>query len=326
MLKPVNIPRVDFSPAGGMAALVVLAIACAPTVSAQAPNPFTNRASQYGEEDETRIDQGTLRAEAVEVKYINKVDVPARSDGVLIELGIEEGDTVDADQVLAKVDDLAARLTVDLKEAEEAQARHKATDDVNLRDARNNRELATVEAKAYRQLASEGAKPEFEARRKLLEAVKQGLRIELAQMEQKTRKIDVYVKQKELDIAEEQVARSQIKAPATGYIEQRFANEGQWVQAGTPICTLIQMDRLKVEGKISGLDHPGQVIVGQPVEVQIETSMDDVTRVDGVLRYVSMEMDVNHQHRVWVEVENRRVGDDWLIKPGMQGEILLRVR
>ena len=267
-----------------------------------------------------------LSAEAVEVKYINKVDVPARTEGVLLEIAVEEGDTVDEDQMLAKVDDRAAKLTVQLKKAEEAKARHEAKDDVNLRDARNNLKLATTEAKAFKSLAADGAAPFFDMKRKELEAIKQGLRIELAEVEETTKKIDVIIKRTELDMAEEQLQRGEITAPTPGYIEERLAQKGQWVQPGTPICTLIRMDKLRVEGKVDGLSYPGQITKGHPVEIRIDTSGRDQTVLSGSLGYVSMEMDVNGQHRVWAEVDNRMEGDDWLIKPGMTAELIVPVR
>lgn len=267
-----------------------------------------------------------LRAEAVEVKYINKVDVPANTDGVLIDIVVEEGNLVDENQVLAIVDDKSAKLTVELKRAEEAQARHKAKDDVNLRDAQNNEQLAKTESTAFRKLAEDGAVPFFEWKRKELEAVKQTLRIELAEMEGTSRKIDVIMKQTELEMAEAQLDRCLISAPTSGYIEERLAQKGQWVQAGTPICTLIQMDKLRVQGTMSGLSFPGQITKGQRVLISIDTSNEAKTQLDGVLGYVSMEMDVNGQHRVWAEVQNQRKGDDWLIKPGMRAEIVIPIR
>ncbi len=37
-----------------------------------------------------------------------------------------------------------------------------------------------------------------------------------------------------------------------------------------------------------------------------------------------MEMDLNHRYRVWVEIENKKVGNDWVIKPGMQADIVIK--
>lgn len=263
----------------------------------------------------------TLRAEAVFVQHINKVDVPATAEGVLTELKVEEGDSVTKGDMVAVIDDRVPQLTVKLKEAEETEARIKATDDVNLRDAINNEKLATAEAKSFEQLRDDGAIGYYDMRRKQLEAEKQRLRIELAKLEEKTRMVEVVKKQTELKMAIAELEKRQVSAPTSGYIEERHANLGQWVQPGTPIATLIQMDRLRVNGDVSGLAYPGRVVKGAAVKVKIYTSDDRQLEIDGVLGYVSMELNGNGQHRVWVEVENQRIDSDWLIKPGMEAEM-----
>jgi multidrug efflux pump subunit AcrA (membrane-fusion protein) len=113
-----------------------------------------------------------------------------------------------------------------------------------------------------------------------------------------------------------------VTAPATGFIEARIAQLGEWVQPGTPIATLIQMDRLRVEGDIDALRY--KVRQGTPVQVTIYSETENVIKVDGKLGYVSMEIDLNNRHRVWVEIQNYRNDDeDWVIKPGMRAEIVI---
>ena len=267
---------------------------------------------------------GTLKASAVEVKHINMVEVPAKTEGVLTSLMVEEGDSIADGDTMAKIDDLIPQLTVELKEAEEVEARIKASDDVNLRDAKNNKDLADAESKSFEMLHEEGAVPYYDMRRKQLEAKKQGLRIELAEMDEKTRKVQVIIKQTELKMAKEEAERYEVTAPITGFVEERLAQKGQWVQAGTPIARVIQMDRLRVEGDLNGLQYPGRIIKGMPAKVKIYNSNDDPLEIDGQLGYVSMQMDTAGDHRVWVEIENRKQGDDWMIKPGMRADIIVK--
>ena len=63
-----------------------------------------------------------IEAENCLVQYISKVNLAARSDGVLTELHFEEGDTVEMGQLIAVIDDTAAALAVNLKLAEEKEA------------------------------------------------------------------------------------------------------------------------------------------------------------------------------------------------------------
>ena len=265
-----------------------------------------------------------IRAEACFVQYINKVNIPAKAEGTLTELSIEEGDTTNVDDVIAVIDDTSSKLAIKLKQAEYKEAMINADNTVNYRDAVNSEKLATAEAKAFEALRREGAVPRWDLEQKKLEATRMKLRIELAEMQRKIDTVKMIAKSNELEIAEYELTRRQITSPMTGYIESRIAQLGEWVQPGSPIATLIQMDRLRVEGDIDGLKYREFAVKGTPVEVIIYNEADKTLRINGKLGYVSMEMDLNKKHRVWVEIENQKVGDNWLIKPGMKAEIIIR--
>ena len=117
------------------------------------------------------------------VQYINKVDVPARAEGTLTVLKVDEGLIVANDEVLAVIDDTAAKINLALKQAEEKEAILNATNEVNLNDAKNSEELAKAEAQAYEELRRERAIPYWELEKKKLEAERALLRIDLAEMQ-----------------------------------------------------------------------------------------------------------------------------------------------
>lgn len=267
------------------------------------------------------------RAHVVEncvVQYISKVDVPARAEGTLTVLKVDEGLTVEKDQVLAVIDDTAAQINVALKEAEEKEAILNATNEVNLNDAKNSEELARAEAEAYEELRRERAIPYWELEKKKLEAERALLRIDLAQMQKSIAEVQAFAKRQELALAQYELKRRQVVAPWGGFIESRRAQLGEWVQPGTPILTLIQMDKLRVEGDIDALASRS-VVKGTKVEVRIfdkdESSSSDQKPIEGTLGYVSMEVDLNGRHRVWVEIDNVKDDGVWRYKPGMTADI-----
>ncbi len=72
------------------------------------------------------------------------------------------------------------------------------------------------------------------------------------------------------------------------------------------------------------LRYPGQIRKGAPVQLQIYTELDKAIEVNGKLGYVSLEINSNDEYRVWVEIENQKIGEDWLYKPGMKAEIIIQ--
>ena len=275
-----------------------------------------------------------IRAANCSVRYKNRVNVSAKSEGTLVALHFEEGATLDEGELMAVIDDTAAKLAVEHKKAEEKEAVLNAANEVNLKDAINSEELASAEAKAYYQLLEQRAIPFWEHEKKRLEAKRAKLRIDLAKMQKKIAEAQMIAKFSEVKIAEHELSQRQVTAPSTGFIETRIAQLGEWVQPGSPIATLIQMDKLRVEGDFNGLRYPGEIVKGTPVQVMIYTqgTREDYYEnpdlkpyvVNAKLGYVSMEVDLNQRYRAWVEVENRKVGEDWLLKPGMEAEIVIR--
>ena len=260
------------------------------------------------------------------VQYINKVDVPARAEGTLTVLKVDEGLTVAKDEVLAVIDDTAAKINLALKQAEEKEAVLNATNEVNLTDAKNSEELAKAEAEAYEELRRERAIPYWDLEKKKLEAERALLRIDLAEMQKSIAEVQAFGKRQELALAEYELKRRQVLAPWDGFIESRRAQLGEWVQPGTPILTLIQMNKLRVEGDIDALVSR-KIVKGTKVEVRVfdkdESSSSEQKPIEGTLGYVSMEIDLNGRHRVWVEIDNVKDEGVWRYKPGMTADITI---
>jgi len=269
-----------------------------------------------------------LRAENCIVKTIQSVRVPAIAEGQITEMLAVEGSNVAKGDLLAVLDDTQAKLALDLRRAEERETELKALDDVNYRDAENSERSAKAEAEAYKELRRQGAVPYWEMEKKILEADRATLRIELAVLQQDIAKVQYVAKRSERELAEYEVSRRRVLAPFGGFIENRMAQLGEWVQPGSPVVQLVQLDKLRVEGDIDALRYPGQITRGTPVKVMIhsnsrraEASAADAIAVDGKIGFVSSEIDLNHRYRIWVEVENQQVGDEWVFKPGMEADM-----
>jgi multidrug efflux pump subunit AcrA (membrane-fusion protein) len=269
-----------------------------------------------------------IHAENCMVGYIRKVNVPAEAQGKIIDMKVEEGMTVKAGDLMAQLDDTQAKLNLDLKKAEEEEAILNATNEVNLKDATNAEQLASEEYLAYKELRKAGATPYWEVEKKRLESERAKLRIDLAKMNMEIAKSQYFAKRSETRIVEDEITRRQVKAPFDGFIETRIAQPGEWVQPGSPIAMVVQMDELRVEGDVDALRYSQQVTMGTPAKVLIHNRLSGEGKpieIDTKIGYVSTEIDLNNRYRVWVTVPNTRVGEaDWQIKPGMRAEIIIK--
>ena len=304
MLRKLSIPRCV-----GVSAMLAIAIAAG-------GNAAMSQETLQGDP----VVRDVIIADNCEVKPINKVEVAARVDGVLDQLKFVEGDEVTRDSVLATVDSEEADLMIRLKMAEEKEAQVNAANDVNRRDAEASAAVAEAEYQSFKSLYREKAVPYWELEKKKLEAGRQRLRIELAETEGTVAKVRYIAKKSEREMAEYQKSKHEITAPVTGIVERRIGQLGQWCQPGTPIAEVIQMDKLRVAGSVDALRYPGAVRKGKPVNVVIKLGTQEI-EISGTLGYVSLNVDVRDRNEIWVDLDNRRVDGDWLIKPGVKASI-----
>ncbi len=304
--------------------ITLVAVSLLNTAVAQLPPLGSSPTSESAQRERTSASD--IQAENCRVKFINHVQIPAAAEGKLVELGIEEGQSVEKDAVLGIIDDTAAKLALERIKAEELEAELNATNEVNLKDAVNSEELARAEAEAYKELRKQGATPYWEMEKKRLEAERAKLRIDLAEMQMKIEKAKYIAKRNERQMAEHEIERRRITAPFAGYIENRIAQPGEWVQPGSPLAMLVKLDKLRVEGDIHALRYSGRVVAGTPVQIVVYNQADrgQAITIDGRLGFVSSEVDLNDRYRVWVEIDNPRNGNTWMIKPGMEAEITIK--
>ena len=158
------------------------------------------------------------------VSLVEEAKVPAREGGVLVSLGIREGDVVERNDVIAKIDDDQAQMEKRRAQSDHDQAKARAQSDVDIRYSIAAEEVA--EAEHHKALESHSKVPnsvtEVERERLRLNHKKGELQIEQAQLEQQMNKLAATSKGVELEAAENAIERRLIKSPLAGVVVQIF--------------------------------------------------------------------------------------------------------
>ncbi len=300
--------------------IVALPITAVGQTGSDSPFPF-------GRSDSSRsMAEGELRSSNGFVVFRRKIQVPAEADGKLTMLNIDEGSQVAEGDSIGVIDDTAAKLMVEQKRAMMKEAELNFKNDVNRRFAVSSRDLAETEAKAFESLEQKKTISFFEKERKVLEAKKAGLQIELADIETKGNEIKFIASRIEEAMARHELDKRQIAAPFDGIIEERIAQQGEWVQAGSPIAVLVEMKQLKVEADLPGIGTSDRVYAGAPCEVHVYANGKDAEpiRIDSTLGFVSTEMNAVQGYRSWAVIDNQQRNGHWIIKPGMPAAIVIK--
>ena len=186
-----------------------------------------------------------------------QVEIRAQVPGVVTAVRVDRGDAVRQGQRLARIE--AQGIT---SQASGAQAQVAAAE-ANLAQARRQLESARTlfEAGAMSEIEFQAAQTQFEA----------------AQAQ-------VTSAGAQATGAIEQAGRTTIEAPITGEISERSTNEGEAVNPGEPLFTIVNSSLLELAGQVP-VDQAVQVREGQPVEFALDaypgrTFRGTVSRVD----------------------------------------------
>lgn len=179
---------------------------------------------------------------------------------------------------------------------------------LEIEKAREDRAVAALQPDA--DAASVAGQMETVARARLL-VEQQSRSLQMARVEQR-------VAESELSVARLQLSRRRLLAPFDGIIVEALRQPGEWVEAGTDVFRIIQLDRMRVEGFVDA-DLAAELKAGRAVRIQI-AALREQTAVSGVLTFVSPEVDpVNHQVRIEAEFAN----PDHRIRPGLTASLIV---
>jgi membrane fusion protein, multidrug efflux system len=221
-----------------VSALALLLAGCNQEAKTEPPQPRPVRTVtvEKGKVGDSVNLTGDIRAE-------NEVNLAFRVGGRIIERKGEVGDKVEPDQVLAKLDPQDELNGVRSAQAALNAARGQEVEAQNNFDRQNH-------------LMERGF-----TTRAIFDSAKQALQTAQARVDDATA---------QLDIAEDRLSFTELKANVEGTITARSAESGQVVQAGQPIFTVARQD-----GRDAVFDVPAQVLRAAPPDAIINVALAD---------------------------------------------------
>jgi multidrug efflux pump subunit AcrA (membrane-fusion protein) len=253
------------------------------------------------------------------IKLEDDVKLPAKEAGVLVYLGVKEGDQVQDKQVLARVDDEEGQARKKVSDWAFKSAVERYQDDVDIRFSQQ----AAAKAKAdYDELLEtnklqEKAVTEFDVRQAKLEWNKMLLSIEKSQRDRELAKFEAYTKKAELAAADLAINRCTIRAPFDGEVVTIYRDQDEWVNPGDPILRVVRLDTMQVEGAIPHSEFDPHEIQGCEVTVEVNLARGQKEQTQGRITYVSSMVRMDGKYLVRAEVTNRKEHGRWLLGDGM---------
>jgi RND family efflux transporter MFP subunit len=185
------------------------------------------------------------------IDAFQQVQITARVAGAVDRVGFVEGQVVKAGDVLVAIE--SERYTIALEQARatllKTQAGQKAAE-------------AALERRKTADSASPGLVP--------------GEEIEQKQTAVDTAKADVEAAHQALRIAELNLRDSSVRAPIPGVVQTRTVQQGQYLQAGAVLATILQREPMLLRFQVSEQDAP-RLEAGMPATLMLKETTREYT-------------------------------------------------
>lgn len=162
---------------------------------------------------------------------IDEVKLPATEPGMLMSIEVEEGDTVEEGQLIARIDDREAKMAKNTAEYEYKAAKKQAENEISVEAAVASEEVSKAEWETAVEANKKvpGSFGTTEVRRLELTWKRSGLQIELAKYENSVAAATAWAKYAQFQQATSMVAHRELTAPHSGIVVQKLRHKGEWV-------------------------------------------------------------------------------------------------
>jgi HlyD family secretion protein len=262
-----------------------------------------------------------------------EVIVAAEANGRIMELALEEGETLKAGQQIGWID--TTQLALKRQQLQFSMSAVMARQpDVNIQLASIQEQIATAlreKTRVERLLKSDAATPkqlddlnaQIVLLQRQLEATQSSLDVTTRSLKSETLPLRA-----QLDQVKDQIKKSVIVNPIDGIVLTTFALKDEVVGVAKPLYKIGEITKLKLRAYVSG-SQLAEIKLGQQVKVHVDNGGESYTTYPGVISWISEKAEftpktiqtkeerANLVYPIKILVDNK----DGLIKIGMYGEV-----
>ncbi len=257
-----------------------------------------------------------------------EVEVAAEVNGKLLEFEVEEGQTLQKDEIIGFIDTTQLHLQKEQLKAKRASIAAKTSNVLAQIDVLKEqlKVLQTDKQRTENLLKDQAATP------KQLDDINGQISVTKSQIKSiRTQNISVLseIKATDAQIAqiEDQIEKSILKNPVKGTVLVKFAEPSEFAAIAKPLYRIADLDHLYLRAYVTGAQLP-HLKIGEEVKVLIDENRTENQALSGTVSWISDEAEFTpkiiqtKEERVnLVYAFKVRVPNDGSIKIGMPGEV-----
>lgn len=251
------------------------------------------------------------------VQFIDEIDVPALASGKLVEVTVQDFHTIDAETVLARLDDTALKDRQHVAEVGRQLLSNKLQSSLIDQIAKLSMEEAKAkhDSNVSTNASSPGSIPTMEIHRSMLALERSKIEAQRVKEQKEDLRLELNIQSSEVAQVQHQIEQLNVISPVSGVVLKVNKQAGEWVNVGETVASVARMDRLQIPVLLSERQVLHRYAAGTSVVVHWQEGS---TRHALRGRIVSVEpvLRGNDDYRALVEVENRKLSSGWLLTSG----------
>ncbi|MEI6525060.1 MAG: HlyD family efflux transporter periplasmic adaptor subunit [Planctomycetota bacterium] len=260
----------------------------------------------------------SIIVEGAILKTVEVTSVAAQVQGLLSNVSVREGDRVKIQSPLAAIQSTATELQLQRSKValDVSQKNFENTIDIELARktfaVAQNEYLRAIEANKR----VEDVYPAIEINRLELVRDRANLEIDRSRYAKEISQLELAKIQIEHRQLEDLLDKHNLQAPVSGMVVALEKRVGEWVEPGTVVLRLVEIDRLRIEGFMQAEQADSKWL---NTEAQVELQLSGKTiQTTAKLVFISPEVNpINSQVRVHLDVDNR----DGKLRPGLRPKV-----
>lgn len=262
------------------------------------------------------------------VRFGQELNLPTSEAGLIAELNVTVGQSIEAGQLVARLDDRSLQIRSRAARLRLMAIEERAADDVELRYAETARDEAQAEWESSRAVYQEssGAVPLSNLRRLRLAVERAELEVSRAHQAARQVQIEADIRAADVALLEDTLRRYSLPSPIDGVVLQVARQQGEWVAVGDTVIRLARLDRLQVQALLAAEDCPPNDGWNRAVTVHWhDPASGSPQTLPGHVTAVLPQRLADGRYRIQAEIVNRRSDDGkaWLLYPGTEVQMTL---
>jgi hypothetical protein len=94
--------------------------------------------------------------------------------------------------------------------------------------------------------------------------------------------------------------------------------EGEWLREGDPVLEIMQLNTLRAKCQMSARYHTMEMVNGKKATAIMSMPDGRIEKFSGKVVFAHPKVEAGNTFEVFVEIENRRDGNSWILQPGIR--------